>query len=114
MCTKLLNLVDNHCWQCYSRLMLLLQSLNRDLIIRSLGANNLIPVLFLGVNNEMFESLEKLLFFALLDVFKSISNFSEVYLSLLLDCSDYYDCSDYLDLKSIPLSNTLNTIFLFL
>ena len=63
----------------------------------------------------MSELLEKLLFDALLDVFKLLSNFNEVYLSSLLDWFDYSDCSDcsnFSGFKQIPLSNALNTISL--
>ena len=49
-------------------------------------------------------------FDALLDVIKSLFNFHEVYLSLVLDCSDCSNCSDCSDcssIENIPLSNIL-------
>ena len=61
----------------------------------------------------MSESFENLL----LDVCESLSNFSEVYLSSLLDRfhdSDCSDCSNFSGFKSISLSNALNTISLLL
>ena len=71
-----------------------------------------VPFFFIGVNNWFSLSLEKLLLDALLDVFKSLSNFNEAYLSSLLDWSDCSDCFDYLSHENNPFSNALDTISL--
>ena len=77
-----------------------------------LVVNLLIPVSFVGVNNGMSESLEKLMCDKLIDVLKSLFNSYEVFLSSLLDRSDFSNCFDCLSFENFRLSNALNTIFL--
>ena len=56
--------------------------------------------------------LEKLMWDEIIDVLKSLFNSYEVFLSSLLDCSDFSNCFDCLSFQNFRLSNALNTISL--